>query len=126
MKHIFLGHDLQESPAERVHLLETAGYDVVAFADPVELLERVSTACPDLVMLDVLLDGPNGFEVCRRIRAEYDAKELPILMSSAIYRGHAFQEEAASAGAQGYLVRPLVRGELLSALNSVLRFERAA
>jgi len=126
MKRIYLGHDLQESPAERVHLLEMAGYEVRAFADPTELLKLVSTLRPDLVLLDVLLDGPNGFDVCRRIRTEYDALTLPIVLSSAIYRGHAFREEAARAGAQGYLIRPIDTGELLATITSLLAIERAA
>lgn len=128
MKTIYFAHDQQESPAPRAQMLEMAGFEVRLFSNGDELHLALGQSLPSLVILDVLLDGKTGFDICRRIRSDYDAATLPILLTSDIYRGHAFREEAHRAGAQRYLLRPIDPADLLAAVNELVagQGERAA
>ncbi len=77
-------------------------------------LTEVERSAPDLVVMDVLLDGPNGFEVCRRLRTRFDASELPILLCAGIFQSPEYACEASAVGAQEYLSSPLEARELVS------------
>jgi len=61
-------------------VLATQGYEVVSAADGGEALEAVATQQPDLVLLDVLLPVLDGYQVCRRLRAEPVTAVLPVVM----------------------------------------------
>jgi DNA-binding response OmpR family regulator len=120
MKNILLVHDQQESATPRKSFLEVSGYavDLVGHGD--EVLLRVEAQRPDLVLMDVLLEGPNGFEVCRRLRSKWGPDELPILLSSGIYRSRIYRDEATNAGAQGYILKPCEPDELVREVSEIL------
>lgn len=103
MKRILLVHDGQSSSYARKEVLEHSGFRVELLDNGDRCLERVESSRPDVVVLDVLLDGPNGFDVCRQIRTRFPAQELPVFINAGIYRGLPFRREAAEAGAQSYL-----------------------
>lgn len=121
---IFLVHDQQESPAPRQDFLEMAGFRVTAMRSGAECLELLATRTPDLVLMDVLLEGANGFEVCRRIRERCTADELPIVLGSMIYRSRVYRDEAFAAGAQLYLLRPVKLDDLVAQIREVLAARR--
>jgi len=118
MKLIFFIHDCQDDPEPRRQVLESSGYSVRSFSSGSEALEALSVDQPDAVVMDILLDGPNGFEVCRSIRARHPAGELPVILCSAVYRKRVFKEEAWDAGAQGYLLKPVDPDDLVQHVNS--------
>lgn len=117
MRKIFFVHDEQENPAARASFLEMAGYEVVLMNSADECLKRIAEEQPDLAILDVLLQGRNGFELCSQLRLTYSPEQLPIIMMSLIYRGRTFREEALSCGAQHYFLRPMKLDELVLAVN---------
>jgi two-component system KDP operon response regulator KdpE len=90
--------------------------------DGAEALRHVAEGPPDLVVLDVQMPPPDGFEVCRRIR---EASAVPILMltvrTSTLDKVHAFD-----VGADGYLTKPFDHLELLARLRALLRRGRGA
>lgn len=106
MKHIYLVHDHQEDPSIRKHYLESVGFYVTLFSTGEELMKMMENQRPDALVMDILLKGKNGFELCREIRQRYAAREFPIILCTGIYRRQLFHEEAADAGAQALLVRP--------------------
>jgi twitching motility two-component system response regulator PilH len=63
-------------------LLKNIGLDVIFAADGVEALELVKHSCPDLVLLDIILPRMNGYEVCRRLKADKKTKKLAVVMYS--------------------------------------------
>ena len=73
--------------AQNVKLLEAVlsprGYAVIAAASGEEALQRVNEQVPDLVLLDVLMPGMDGYEVCRRLREDPATSYLPIVMVTA-------------------------------------------
>jgi len=117
MKKIFLVHDEQENPATRASFLEMSGYQVELMQSADECLQRIGAEEPDVVIMDVLLKGRTGFELCRQLRITYGPEELPIILMSMIYRARQFREEAMACGAQHYFLRPMKLDELVLAVN---------
>jgi len=128
MQEIFLVHDVQESAATRTSFLEMSGYHVVAMKSGLDCLERLEKHKPALVLMDVLIEGLNGFETCRRIRAKFKPEELPVILGSTIYRSRIYRDEALKAGAQRYLLRPIKLDDLVKHVSEVLsgQFSEAA
>lgn len=114
MQNIYLVHDSQESPATRKANLEMAGFEVTLMKSGEELLKALATKKPCLILMDILLDGKNGFEVCRAVRERVGPQEVPIILSSSIYRSRIYRDEANSAGAQRYLLQPMKIEDLIS------------
>jgi DNA-binding response OmpR family regulator len=98
--------------------LVSEGYDVLAAADGKEGLALGLKEDPDLVVLDLMLPGLDGFEVLRRLRA--DAVETPVLVLTA--RGlEADRVRGLDLGADDYVVKPFALGELLARIRARLR-----
>jgi two-component system response regulator MprA len=98
--------------------LRLAGYDVALAGGGEQALREVAAAAPDAIVLDVLMPGVDGLEVCRRIRSAGDT--TPILMLTA---RDAVSDRVAGldAGADDYLVKPFALDELLARLRALLR-----
>jgi two-component system phosphate regulon response regulator PhoB len=100
--------------------LESEGFDVdiVERGDEAEM--RVAEVAPDLVILDWMLPGVSGIEVCRRLRARPETKQLPILMLTA--RGEESERvRGLGTGADDYVVKPFSLPELLARVHALLR-----
>jgi two-component system, OmpR family, response regulator MprA len=99
--------------------LELEGYEVELAGDGEEALERLGGPAPaDAVILDVLMPGIDGLEVCRRLRGEDNA--VPVLMLTA--RSEVDSRVAGlDAGADDYLPKPFALAELLARLRALLR-----
>ena len=107
MKTIYFAHDQQESPALRAHILEIAGFEVRLLQHPDELFAAIEEQPPALVLLDVLLEGPNGFRVCEELAHRYPSRSFPIVICTQIYRARQFREEALALGAADYVLLPI-------------------
>ena len=94
------------------------GFAVEVAEDGTEALTRLRTQSYDAVVLDVMMPGSDGIEVCERLRAAGD--DLPVLMLTA---RHAIRDRVAGleAGADDYLVKPFATEELIARLRALLR-----
>ena len=103
-------------------VLTPSGYDVIGAADGHRALELVESDQPDLVLLDVMMPGIDGYEVCRRIRASERTAVLPVVMvtSSEVRE----KTDAIEAGADDFIPKPFQRDELLTRVRSLLRIKR--
>lgn len=98
--------------------LEESGYTVATVTDGQLALETFRNMVPDLVILDIMMPGLNGIEVCRQLKANY--KNLPILMLTAL--GSIDDKVTGlNAGADDYLVKPFHFKELLARIAALLR-----
>jgi two-component system, OmpR family, alkaline phosphatase synthesis response regulator PhoP len=88
--------------------------------DGEETLQVVEEFAPDLLLLDVMMPRLSGFEVCKKIRANPDSKELLILMITALNEAADF-ERGVQAGTDDFLTKPVNKVELLCRIRSLLR-----
>ncbi len=104
-------------------LLAVKGYAVVTAADGKQALEKLAAESPDLVLLDVMMSGLNGYQVCERIRADARTALLPVVLVTALDP----QEERVrgiEAGADDFLSKPINQQELFARVKSLLRIKR--
>jgi two-component system, OmpR family, phosphate regulon response regulator PhoB len=100
--------------------LETQGYEVETIARGDEADTRLKEGTPDLIILDWMLPGLSGIELCRRLRARPETRQLPIIMLTA--RGEESERvRGLSTGADDYIVKPFSVPELLARVNALLR-----
>jgi two-component system, OmpR family, response regulator MprA len=99
-------------------VLDLNGFDVATAADGREAIRSLAKDTPDAVVLDLLMPGVDGLEVCRRMRAIGD--RTPVLMLTA--RAEVSERVAGlEAGADDYLIKPFAREELIARLRALLR-----
>ena len=106
-----------------VYNLESEGFLVehVDRGDEAEL--RLAEAPPDLVILDWMLPGVSGLEICRRLRARDDTRDMPVIMLTA--RGEESERvRGLSVGADDYVVKPFSTPELMARVHALLRRAR--
>jgi len=106
-------------------MLELEGYRPVAAFDAPTALEALRQQTPDLMIVDVMLPGASGLELCRQVRGELGLTDLPIVIVSAKSQLDDVQAGIA-AGANTYLTKPVTKAELLSAVRRALEGKGAS
>jgi DNA-binding response OmpR family regulator len=101
-------------------VLGTAGYGIIEAASGAEALSRIEQR-PDLVVLDVHLPDMDGFEVCRRIKADPRTATTPIVQVSAVFSQTEHRVRGLSGGADAYLPKPFEPELLVATVDAVLR-----
>jgi DNA-binding response OmpR family regulator len=104
--------------------LEQAGFDVTAVDNGLAALDAARAARPDLVVLDVMMPGMTGLDVCRELRSDPGTATLPIILLTARAQEGDVQV-GFSAGADDYVVKPFSPKELVSRVEAVLARSRA-
>lgn len=99
--------------------VSNAGYEFVSASNGQEALEKIEKEEPDLVLLDLVMPGMNGFETCRRIRENEKTKKLPVLIITAL-RGQSDSAAATASGANEFIVKPIDGAELAKRLRARL------
>lgn len=95
------------------YILEKEGYEVLSAQNGLEGLKKAKDSNPDLLLLDVMLPGIDGFEICHSLRGEPETTNLPILMFSA--KGQETDKATGlKVGADEYITKPVDREVLLS------------
>ena len=111
---------------ENVRLLEAVlvprGYEVVTANDGLKALEIVAAEDPDLILLDVMMPGLDGYGVCTQLRANDDTAVLPVIMVTSSIGQE--KTKAIEAGADDFIPKPFNHDELLTRVRSLLRIKR--
>ncbi len=119
MKKILLVEDDEKITKAMRYVLEEEGYEVLSAGDGESGLEQARSALPDLILLDIMLPGMDGIEVCRSLKSAPLYKSIPIIMMT----GLADTEDTVkglSAGANDYVTKPFQIPELLARVKSHL------
>lgn len=104
-------------------LLERDGYAVSTARSGLEALEAVAALPPDLVVLDVMMPGIDGFETCRRLKALPGMRLIPVVLVTALYESDD-RIRGIEAGADDFLSKPLNPHELSARVRSLLRIKK--
>jgi two-component system, OmpR family, alkaline phosphatase synthesis response regulator PhoP len=107
-----------------VHILEFTltmeGYEVLTASDGEEALRKMEQERPDLVVLDIMMPKLDGYEVCRRLRADEEFQSVPVILLSA--KGRPIDRETGlEVGADDYIVKPFSPRRLLEKIKDLLQ-----
>ena len=113
---------VDDSPTARELITETLqsnGYRTVTATNGEEAIEKASSECPDLILLDVVMPGRNGFQVCRQLKTEDATKNIKvILVTSKNQKSDRFW--GLKQGADDYLTKPFEQDQLLDRIAACL------
>lgn len=101
-------------------VLGIEGYRVITAASGARALEMIATQLPDVALVDCVMPGMDGMELCRRIRVLPQAVSLPLVMLSGM-DGAESRRAALAAGADDFVVKPFDRDDLRGRLARLLR-----
>jgi signal transduction histidine kinase len=104
-------------------ILESEGYEIDLVADGITALQHVEQSPPDLILLDVMMPGMDGYEVTRRIRSNRALSYIPILLITAFHESSVV--EGLDAGADDFIRKPFDTDELLARVRSLLRLKHS-
>ncbi len=117
--------DVPENLDVLLHTLESMGYEVLVANDGETALEVASAARPELVLLDVMMPGIDGYETCRRLKADPELAEVPVIFLTARDDIEGVTE-GFTAGGVDYIVKPFRKEEVLLRIRTHLEREHYA
>ncbi len=121
---VLIVDDLPDNLALLSDALEQAGHMVLVALDGITALERMQRLKPDIVLLDALMPGIDGFETCRRIKARAEFEDVPVLFMTALTESEHVLEGFAAGGVD-YVTKPIHPEQVLARVASHLRTARA-
>lgn len=104
-------------------VLEGEGYQLEMAENGMQAIEKAKKLLPDVILLDVMMPGMTGFEVCQRIRSDPDIAEIPIIVLTALDDRESLLT-ALKAGADDFISKPFDRFELRARLLGITRLNR--
>ena len=104
-------------------ILESEGFEIDLVADGLSALQQIIESPPDLILLDVMMPGIDGYEVTRRIRSNPELPYIPILLITAFTESSVV--EGLDAGADDFIRKPFDTDELLARVRSLLRLKHS-
>ena len=103
-----------------VAYLDGVACEVHTAVDGVDALEKVAEVRPDLILLDIMMPRMSGFEVCRKLRADPQTRDIPIIMVTALNELGDI-ERGVESGTDDFITKPVNRLELVTRVKSLLR-----
>lgn len=100
--------------------LEKNNYDVITAQNGKEALEKIKRYSPDLLVLDIIMPGMNGHEVCKKIRKDRKYKDIPIIYLSSLTEKQSVISSL-EIGGDDYMTKPFDPNELIARINAILR-----
>lgn len=102
-------------------ILEREGHFVEAAKDSIECFEKLKKKIPDLILLDVMMPGDDGWEVCRKIKEEKKTKGIPIAMFTVRSSDDSVEKSFKYAHADAQINKPFEMNDLIETVESLLK-----
>ena len=106
-----------------VHILDFSlgmeGYEVLTALDGEQALEKARAEKPDLIVLDIMMPKLDGYETCKRLKADAETKDVPVILLSAKGR-NVDQKVGFEVGADDYITKPFSPRKLVERINAIL------
>ncbi|MGZ5038547.1 MAG: response regulator transcription factor [Usitatibacter sp.] len=118
-RRVLIAEDEESIVASLQFLMEQCGFETRVARDGDEAIGSLASFRPDLVLLDIMLPGRSGFEVCRFIRGQKGLERVRVLMLTA-KGGAADEEKSRAAGVDDYLSKPFATRELVARARALL------
>ena len=118
-KEILIVEDQEELRQLECLLLGSRGYQVEGVADGIAALDYLQNRKPDLVLLDIMLPGIDGFEVCRQIRNREETKNIPVIMITA-RNSREDMAKGEEVGANMYMTKPFKSEKIVENIRTLL------
>jgi DNA-binding response OmpR family regulator len=118
-KILIIDDDIQTTALLEI-LLKEMGYEAISVNDSSLAIQEAKSTNPDLILLDLMMPDPDGFKVCRMLRAESRFIFTPILIITALDDTDS-RIVAFGAGADGYIMKPYDIDELVSNMKTLLQ-----
>src|ERR1700694_2281843 len=123
VQRILVVDDVQQNLALLGSLVRSLGYEVETARDGLEALAKLALGV-DLMLLDVMMPGLDGYEVARRVRADPRTADLPIILVTAL-DSREDRVKAIQAGASDFIAKPVDKSELLVRIATQLKLKAA-
>ncbi len=116
---------VEDSPPQRemiTKILQESGMSVNSAGDGLEAMELIQQDCPDVLVLDVVMPRMNGYELCRKLKADPKTEKVLVVMCST--KGEEFDKYwGMRQGADAYIAKPFQPAELISTIKQLMRKE---
>lgn len=106
-----------------VDALADTGHQLLVAEDGEDALEQTTHTAPDLILLDVMMPGIDGYETCRRLKARADMRDIPVIFMTALH-DTAEKVKAFAAGAVDYITKPIQHEEALARIQAHITLRR--
>lgn len=112
--------DDEEDMVEMVSLsLSTGGYDAISATDPKTGLKKAASEKPDLILLDVMMPGTDGYEICKILKKQEETKNIPIIFFTAMGDPD-MTNKVADCGGIDYITKPFEPEEMLKKIRKAI------
>ncbi|MDD5729615.1 MAG: response regulator [Candidatus Omnitrophica bacterium] len=123
-KRIFIADDDEAALVSLRKLLELSGFDVEAVREAKDIVARIKSFKPNLLLLDLLMPHLGGFEICQMLNNDKETQGIPIIIISGL-SGYADIKSAYKLGVVGYVTKPYDFKKLLEEINKTIRYKEA-
>ncbi|MCB0037033.1 MAG: response regulator [Anaerolineales bacterium] len=122
MAHIYVVDDDEQLLRMVGWILERGGHQATLISNPVEAVDRLRDGSPDMAILDVMMPGMSGYDLCRQLRLHPETEHLPVMILTARSQ-EADKQAAEESGANDFLSKPVTSQELLKHVDNLLGHE---
>lgn len=116
---LFIVDDTPANLEILVNLFSAQGYEIFVATNGKAAIEQMKHVRPDLILLDIMMPGIDGFETCRRLKANPETKDIPVIFMTALSET-SDKIKGFSAGAVDYVTKPIQHEEVLARVNTHL------
>jgi CheY-like chemotaxis protein len=101
-------------------MLEREGYEVIEAKNGDECLEKLQNTTPDLIILDIMMPGLDGWEICRKIKEAKETRDIPVVMLTVRTSEDSIKKSYEYAGCDAHINKPFDRKQLLDTIEEFL------